>query len=84
MALEIRLEIDDSDLDRLRNRFREARDDNEKDPQALPEAARKLIRAALAGDLPAFVRQRIKQLGELVEMIDDDAWELPQEEREQV
>lgn len=84
MALEITFEIKDSDLERFRERFRDAGDGSQRDPKALTDAARKLIREALSGDLPEFIRQRIESLGELAEMVDDDAWALPPEEREQV
>lgn len=84
MALEITFEISDGDLDRFRRRFRETRGVSVQEPKALTEAARGLIGKALSGDLPEFVRQRLEDLGKLVEMIEDDAWELPAEEREQI
>lgn len=85
MTLEIGFELNDADLQRFQASFREARDKTAKlEPQALTQAARKLVQSSLAADPPDFVRPRLEGLDQLVEMVEDDAWALPPEERKRI
>lgn len=85
MTLEIRFELTDADLRRFQELFRSARSKTaEMEPQALIQATRELMQSGLASGTPDFVRRRLDGLGQLVEMLEDTEWDLPNDERERI
>jgi uncharacterized membrane protein YkvA (DUF1232 family) len=83
MTLELKFELDDSDLAHLRTVFEKALGDTRAaDPAELAEGTRRLVEKDLATDPPAFIRKRLESLGKLATMVEDTAWQLPAEERE--
>lgn len=85
MNLQIKIELTDADLDYFRSRFREA----EKmlgtmDLQKLVQSARTLVDSGLANDPPEFVRRRLNGLGGIVRMVEDETWQMPDDDRERV
>jgi len=84
MTLEVTFALDDSDLERLRKLFSDTRTRRHLDDRELVESAKKLVRRALSGNLPSFVRNQLEGLDRLVTIIDDDAWNIPAEERERI
>jgi uncharacterized membrane protein YkvA (DUF1232 family) len=85
MAVNIQFELDDNDLERLREYFRRGREKAGGVERArLLQSARELIEQDLGAPLPAFVRERLEGLKKLVDMADDEAWGLPAEERDRI
>lgn len=85
MTLEIAFELDDGDLARFRELFSEG---SEKaagmKAEEIVRDARKLVEGKFLSEAPSFVRQRLEALAALIGMVEDEAWQLPQAERDQV
>lgn len=85
MTVNIQFELNDNDLARLKRYFRLARAKAEaSDRGQLLQSARELLDADLAGELPAFVRERLAGLKTLADMVGDEGWSLPAEERDRI
>ena len=85
MTVQIAIELEDEDLERFQTLFREARSRNmAMGSEALIQAARKLVQSGVPDDVPVFVHTRLHGLGQLVEMVSDEAWDLPAEVRERI
>lgn len=86
MPLDITFTLSDEDLERFQeiiNKAKTAVDDDETAAQ-VENAARELIASAGAGDLPEFVSARFKKLAVMIDMINDEEWQLSKEERYRV
>ena len=86
MPLEITFTISDADLERFQAIVSRAEDTvaDERAAEQVEAAARDLIAKATQDDLPEFIGSRIAKLGVLLDMINDDEWQLADEERQHV
>ena len=86
MPLEITFTLSDDDLERFQEIVDKAKTVVEDDETAsrIEDAARKLIAETGAGDLPEFVSQRFRKLAVTIDMINDDEWQLSDDERRRV
>lgn len=85
MSIEIAFELSDTDLEHFRTLMKNAIEK----VQDLPEQAviEKAIKACVEmenADLPDFVATRLSSLRKLVEMVQDEDWQLPEEEKADV
>ena len=83
MPLDITFTLSDSDLKRFQSIVDQAQEKVESEERAeeIEAAARKLIDDARSGDLPEFIADRVEQLDVVLRMINDDEWQLNDEER---
>lgn len=83
MPLDITFTLSDSDLKHFQAIIDQAREDVEGEEKAeqIEEAARKLIDDARSGELPEFIADRVEQLDVVLRMINDDEWQLTDEEK---
>jgi uncharacterized membrane protein YkvA (DUF1232 family) len=86
MPLEIKLTLSDDDLKRFQVIVDEARSATNKQHSAtqIEAAATKLIKESHNGEMPEFVAQRMRRLDDVICMINDEEWQLNEEERRQV
>lgn len=86
MPLDVTFTLSDDDLKRFQSIVDKARSALEERGAArqIEDAARKLIREIDASDLPDFISSRMQKLGVVLDMINDDEWQLSDEERRQV
>jgi uncharacterized membrane protein YkvA (DUF1232 family) len=86
MPMEITFTLSDKDLKRFQEIVDRARVcvDCEARMDEIEEAARKLIAETDRIDMPDFIASRIKKLGVVIDMINDDDWKLSDDERRQV
>jgi uncharacterized membrane protein YkvA (DUF1232 family) len=86
MPLEITFTLSDRDLEQLREIVIEARErkQEKKTPEEIEVAARALIQEAQKDELPEFVLARMKKLDVVMDMINDEEWQLEDAERHQV
>ena len=86
MPLEIAFTLSDNDLKRFQEIVDKARSCVDCDARAadIEAAARKLLAQADGADMPDFVASRMKKLEVVVDMINDEEWNLSAEERRQV
>jgi uncharacterized membrane protein YkvA (DUF1232 family) len=85
MNLQIKFELTDTDLDYFRSQFREAQKKLDTvDTRMLVQSARALVDSGLASDPPEFVRKRLNGLGGIVRMVEDETWQMPDEDHDRV
>jgi uncharacterized membrane protein YkvA (DUF1232 family) len=86
MPLEIKFTLSDDDLARFRDIVDKARTcvTCEESFTEVEEAARKLLDETRDGDLPEFVAERMRKLSVVIDMINDEEWNLSEDERRQV
>lgn len=86
MPLEITFTLSDNDLQRFREIVEKARTcvDCDESFAEVEAAARKLLDDTNHGELPEFVAERMRKLGVVIEMINDEEWNLSEDERRQV
>ncbi len=86
MPLEITFTLSDDDLARFQAIVDKAREavERENTAEQIEHAARKLIADARSGELPAYVAERLEQLDVVIRMIDDDEWQLSDEDVKRV
>lgn len=85
MPMRITFELSDRDLAYLRKRMAEARDSAVGRPEAeIADEARRLLRTADVDATPLFMRDRIRRLGTLVEMLDDTEFGLGGADRKRI
>lgn len=85
MALSLSIELSNADLEHSRKAQRAAAEKAQGQPaeQAI-EAATKLLKDARDAQLPDFVAQRLERLDDLVAMLTDEGWSLPEDDRRNV
>jgi uncharacterized membrane protein YkvA (DUF1232 family) len=86
MPLEITFTLSDNDLERFQEIVDKARS-SMRDPgtaKQVEQAARALIAEANEGDLPEFISTRIAKLDVVIDMINDEEWQLSEQERRQI
>lgn len=86
MPLEISFTLSDNDLKRFQEIVDKARSCVDCDERAaeIEAAARKLLAETDGADMPDFVASRMRKLGVVIDMINDEEWNLSAEERRQV
>lgn len=86
MPLDITFTLSDEDLERFQEIVDKAKVAVEDDETAahVEKTARELIASAGGGDLPEFVASRFKKLAVTIDMINDDEWQLSDDERRRV
>jgi uncharacterized membrane protein YkvA (DUF1232 family) len=85
MSMRVSFEISDRDISHFRdcmNKAREAVKDAEDDE--IIEAAEGLFEEIRGARAPQFVRQRLHRLEAMVNMVRDEEWDLPENERQRV
>ncbi len=82
MPLEIKFTLSDADIRQFQDIVDKSRSATNKrqTPEQIEAAARDLIRKARAGELPEFVAIRIQKLEAVINMINDEEWQLNEEE----
>ncbi|MDN4502747.1 YkvA family protein [Alteromonadaceae bacterium BrNp21-10] len=85
MAIEVTFTLSDTDLEHFRKLMKAA---HEKADKLSADDIRKTTEATIASmsaqDIPEFVTERVAKLKELVDMLDDEQWQLPEESRQEV
>ncbi len=85
MNIEINFELTEPDLQYFRNRFEEARySTKEVDQQELIDSVRALVNRGLAANSPEFVLRQVAGLDRVLNMLEDETWQIPEEERKRV
>jgi uncharacterized membrane protein YkvA (DUF1232 family) len=86
MPLDITFTLSDEDLERFQEIIDKAKAavEDEATAERIENEARQLIADAGASDLPEFVSERFKKLAVAIDMIQDDEWQLSEEERRRV
>lgn len=85
MALRITFELDDSDLKHFRLIMAEARQAAAGvKPEDIVEAAEGLLARVDSGSIPAFAAQRMASLKDMIDMLKDHEWRLPQDDARRV
>lgn len=86
MPLDITFTLSDQDLERFQAIVDKARIAVEDDAAAenIETAARALLKETSDADLPEFISTRMAKLGVVIDMINDDEWQLSEPERRNV
>lgn len=86
MPIEISFSLSDEDLKRFQAIIDKTRSSARDESTAgeIEAAARALISEAEQSDLPEFVASRMRKLGILIEMINDEEWQLPEQDRRRI
>jgi uncharacterized membrane protein YkvA (DUF1232 family) len=85
MSLRVTFELRDSDLSHFRKIMREAREvAAEHSPEEILASAHGLLKSVEKVELPDFVRGRLERIKILIDMLEDEEWQLPQEETDRV
>jgi uncharacterized membrane protein YkvA (DUF1232 family) len=85
VPLSIKFDLSDEDLQHFRTLMRQAREVTRERTQAqVVEAAHALLDQVLASNAPQFVRDRLGRLTTLIAMLEDEEWQLPDDERVRV
>ena len=85
MPLHVTFELSDADLDYFRRAMREAREKGDlRDEAAIISGARRLTKQTTELALPDFVRERLRSLDTLIQMLEDADWKLEDPHRSRV
>ena len=85
MTLRITFELADEDLKHFKLIMREARNAAVNfSADEIKTAAHKLLDEVREANPPAFIRERLEKISVMIGMLDDDEWELPDQERSRV
>jgi uncharacterized membrane protein YkvA (DUF1232 family) len=86
MPLDITFTLNDNDLQRFQAIIDKARSSirDEHTAEEIEAAARKLIKETEQSDLPEFIASRMTKLSVLIDMINDEEWQLPEDDRRQI
>ncbi len=84
MSLEIKFELQDSDLEYFRDVMRKALAGAEKLDEADILQKAKDLSGEVQGSVPEFVSKRLVKLETLIAMVEDAEWKIPEEERRDV
>ncbi|MED5549181.1 MAG: YkvA family protein [Pseudomonadota bacterium] len=84
-TLKVELDLTDADLDFFRERLEQARASlGTTDEARIMAGVSDMMDKALASNPPEFVKARIRQLGPLLGMLEDEDWKLEGEDRKNV
>ena len=86
MPLEITFTLSDDDLSRFQSIVDKAREavESEQTAEQIETKARQLIADSRSGELPEFIAQRMEKLDVVIRMINDDEWQLSDDEVKRV
>ncbi|MFW2403500.1 MAG: YkvA family protein [Gammaproteobacteria bacterium] len=87
MSLSITFELSDTDIEHFLAMAREAQEAisaSGMSPDKVTAGVRELFAQAHDKDLPEFISTRLDKLETLVNMVDDDEWQLPKEDLDRV
>ncbi len=85
MSIKIQFELDESDLKHFRGVMKKAREaQTHLDDAAIVKAARGMLEGTRKGKLPHFIAERLEKLEQMITMVDDVGWALPDAERKHV
>ncbi len=85
MALAITIELGDADLQHFIDAMKKAQEDTKQlTPRQVAEAAGKLLKAGDQVKVPDFIAERLHRLAQMIEMVDDEGFALPDEDRQRV
>lgn len=85
MTLHISFDISDSDLEQLAALMQQSREKaGQPDPESIRRQTREKLSECSRRQMPDFMRQRFDRLERLVDMVEDDAWQLPEPEHQRV
>jgi uncharacterized membrane protein YkvA (DUF1232 family) len=85
VPLTIKFDLSDEDLEHFRTLMRQARERARDRTQGqVVQAAHALLDQVQASRAPQFVRDRLSRLTTLIAMLEDEEWQLPDEERARV
>ncbi|MCB1552975.1 MAG: DUF1232 domain-containing protein [Xanthomonadales bacterium] len=85
MSFSINIDLSDRDLEHFVAARKKAEESSGKytDAQVI-DAAHKLLDEALKSEVPDFIAQRLSVLNDLIAMLQDEGWALPEDERKRV
>ena len=85
MSIEVTFQLSDTDLAHFRGLMKTAIANAAKLPEAIVKQKAAQAIAEMSSDgVPEFVSTRVASLKALLDMLDDETWQLPAEEREEV
>ena len=86
MPLDVTFTLSDQDLEHFQAIVDQARATVQHDDAAaqIEAAARSLLEQTRGQELPEFIAERMSRLGVVIEMINDEEWQLAEEERRNV
>lgn len=85
MSLDITFQLGDDDLEHFVEAMHRAQSmAADLDPQAIVDAASQLLVAVPNVKLPAFIKERLEQLDVMIQLVNDEGYGLPDEDRKRV
>jgi uncharacterized membrane protein YkvA (DUF1232 family) len=82
MGLSINFELDSEDLQHLAQLMEQALEQAEEStPEAILQGTREMLASSESRRMPDFMRQRQQKLQSLVDMVEDNAWNLPHKDK---
>ena len=85
MSLDITIELGDEDLDHFIEAMRRAQAKAaDMAPEAIASAASKLLTDVPKVKVPAFIRDRLEKLDTMIQLVKDEGYGLPEEDRQRV
>ncbi len=85
MSIKIQIDLDDQDLEHFRKAMKKAQKAQAHLPgEAVVKAAGDMLKGTRKSKLPHFISERLEKLEQLIAMVDDVGWALPDEERKRV
>ncbi|MEO7934961.1 MAG: YkvA family protein [Dokdonella sp.] len=85
MSLDITIQLDDADLDHFIDAMRRAQTKAaDLSPQAIVDAASKLLVDVPKTNIPHFIKDRLENLDQMIQLVLDEGYGLPDEDRNRV
>lgn len=85
MSLDITIQLDDADLEHFIDAMRRAQEKaSDLKPQAIVDAASKLLVDVPKTNIPHFIRDRLENLDQMIQLVLDEGYGLPDEDRNRV
>ena len=85
MSFSINIELSDRDLEHFQEAQKKAAESSSKcSDEEVIEAAVKLLAEAVKVDVPDFIGVRLAKLDDMIAMLRDDGWAMPEEDRQRV
>ena len=84
MAIEVKFTLNDADLEHFRKVMKKAQGNVKNFDEDSILANAKRLSADVKGSVPEFVSERLQKLETMVAIIEDEEWQIPEEERSEV
>ncbi|HEY6986255.1 MAG TPA: YkvA family protein [Rhodanobacteraceae bacterium] len=85
MSLAFNIELGDADLEHFIKAMQRAQEEAKNlSPKQITDAASKLLDEEESAKLPSFISERLGKLGNLIAMVNDEGFALPEEDRRRV